>query len=166
MKSDNHVNIISQSTVNGIICLWKAVIQILINHIHIAMKREKMQTIQEKIKQRRRQMLVHSYIYYELNQNIVSDHKWAEWAKELQELQQKYPKESAEVEYYEDFKDWDGSSGAFLKFGENIKTVAKILLEQNNCSNQHINPVFAKNMQKTSSKPLKSKVKSSTRSLF
>ncbi|MBP3889353.1 MAG: hypothetical protein J6F30_17145 [Cellulosilyticum sp.] len=124
------------------------------------------QTIKEKIRQRRRQMLVHSYIYYELNQNIVSDHKWAEWAKELQELQQKYPKESAEVEYYEDFKDWDGSSGAFLKFGENIKTVAKILLEQNNCSNQHINPVFAKNMQKTSSKPLKSKVKSSTRSLF
>ena len=125
-----------------------------------------MPTIQEKIRQRRRQMLVHSYIYYELNQNIVSDHQWSEWAKELQELQQKYPKESAEVEEYDQFKDWDGSSGAILKFGENIKTVAKILLEQKNCSNQHKNPIFAKNMQKTSSKPLKSKVKSSTRSLF
>lgn len=111
-------------------------------------------------------MLVHSYIYYELNQNIVSDHKWAEWAKELQELQQKYPKESAEVEEYEQFKDWDGSSGAFLKFGENIKTVAKILLEQKNCSNQSINKGFAQNMQKTVLKPQKGKVKSNTRSLF
>ena len=124
------------------------------------------QTIQEKIRQRRRQMLVHSYIYYELNQNIVSDHQWAEWAKELQELQQKYPKESAEVEEYDQFKDWDGSSGAFLKFGENIKTVAKILLEQKNCSIQHIKSIFDKNMQKSNLKPQKSKVKSNTRSLF
>jgi hypothetical protein len=84
--------------------------------------------IKSKIKQRRRQMLVHSYIYYELNENIVSDAQWSRWAVELAELQKKYPKESAEVEYYEDFKDWDGSSGAFLNFGEDIKTVAKILL--------------------------------------
>lgn len=88
-----------------------------------------MQTIKEKIKQRRRQMLVHSYIYYELNQNIVSDHKWAEWAKELAQLQKDYPEESKAVEEYEQFKDWDGSSGAFLKFGDDIKTVAKILLD-------------------------------------
>ena len=74
-------------------------------------------------------MLVHSYIYYELNENIVSDATWSKWAKELQELQERYPKESAEVEEYDQFKDWDGSSGAFLNFGENIKTVAKILLE-------------------------------------
>lgn len=129
-----------------------------------------MQTIQEKIKQRRRQMLVHSYIYYELNQNIVSDHKWAEWAKELQELQQKYPKESAEVEEYEQFKDWDGSSGAFLKFGENIKTVAHILLEQKSGSkisnSTNIKSNFAQNVQKTVLKSQKSKVKSNTRSLF
>ena len=88
-----------------------------------------MQTIEEKIRQRRNQMLVHSYIYYELNDNIVADSKWAKWAKELQQLQHDYPKESAAVEYYGMFKDWDGSSGAFLKFGENTKTVARILLE-------------------------------------
>ena len=108
-------------------------------------------------------MLVHSYIYYELNQNIVSDHKWAEWAKELQELQQKYPKESAEVEYYEDFKDWDGSSGAFLKFGENIKTVAKILLEQKSESKISNTTILVSDSTKKSQK---SKVKSNTRSLF
>lgn len=123
-------------------------------------------TIKEKIRQRRRQMLVHSYIYYELNDNIISDAKWAEWAKELEQLQKNYPKESEEVEYYDDFKDWDGSSGAFLNFGENIKTVAKILLEQKNCSNQSINKVFDKNMQKSTLKPQKGKLKSSTRSLF
>lgn len=123
-----------------------------------------MQTVKEKIRQRRRQMLVHSYIYYELNENIVSDAQWTKWAKELEQLQKDYPKESAEVEEYEQFKDWDGSSGAFLNFGENIKTVAKILLEQKNCSNQYKNPIFDKNMQKT---VLKSqKVKSNTRSLF
>lgn len=89
-----------------------------------------MQTIREKIRQRRRQMLVHSYIYYELNDNIIPDSKWAEWAKELVQLQQDYPKESEEEEFYDMFRDWDGSSGAFLNFGENIKTVAKILLNK------------------------------------
>lgn len=121
------------------------------------------QTIKEKIKQRRRQMLVHSYIYYELDDNLVSDAQWAKWAKELEQLQKNYPKESAEVEYYEDFKDWDGSSGAFLNFEENIKTVAEILLKQKNCSKRSI---FAQNVQKTVLKSQKSKVKSSTRSLF
>lgn len=122
-----------------------------------------MQTIKEKIRQRRRQMLVHSYIYYELNENIVSDHTWAKWAKELQELQEKYPKESVEVEEYEQFKNWDGSSGAFLKFGENIKTVAKILLEQGNCLKTS---KLIQNVSDSTKKSQKSKVKSNTRSLF
>ena len=117
--------------------------------------------IAAKIKQRRRQMLVHSYIYYELNQNIVSDHKWSEWAKELEQLQKDYPEESRAVEEYEQFKDWNGSSGAFLKFGENIKTVAKILLEnQSKVSNSiHIGSNSAKKSQNK-------QLKSNTRSLF
>lgn len=91
-----------------------------------------MQTISEKIKQRRRQILVHSYIYYELNDNIVSDHKWASWAKELQTLQSLYPKESKETEYADEFKNFDGSSGAFLNFDENIKKIANHLLNIKN----------------------------------
>lgn len=120
-----------------------------------------MATIKEKIKQRRRQMLVHSYIYYELDQNIVSDHQWSEWAKELAQLQKDYPKESAEVEEYEQFKDWDGSSGAFLKFGENIKTVAKILLDNQNKSAKTVGLVTH-----SEKKSQKGKVKSNTRRLF
>lgn len=70
--------------------------------------------IAEKIQQRRYQMLIHSCIYYRLNDNYVSDDTWSEWAFELSELQDKYPKISEKVTLYEYFKDWDGSSGAFL----------------------------------------------------
>lgn len=83
-----------------------------------------MQTIKEKIKQRRRQMLVHSYLYYEMDYNIVDDHTWSKWAVELAELQKKYPKESAEVEYADLFSGWDGSSGAHLKYDASIKAIA------------------------------------------
>lgn len=131
------------------------------------------QTIKEKIKQRRRQMLVHSYIYYELDDNIISDAQWAKWAKELEQLQKDYPKESAEVEEYEQFKDWDGSSGAFLNFSDAIKTVAKNLLKIKSPSETSIKSVdslnisskFAKNVQKSNLKSLNSK-KSNTRKLF
>ena len=70
--------------------------------------------IAEKIQQRRYQMLIHSCIYYKLNDNYVSDYQWSAWAKELAELQNKYPNISKEVTLYEYFIDWDGSSGAFL----------------------------------------------------
>ena len=49
------------------------------------------QTIEEKIRQRRSQMLIHSHIYYEMDDNIVDDHTWQRWADELAELQDKNP---------------------------------------------------------------------------
>lgn len=88
-----------------------------------------LQTIEEKIQQRRLQMLIHSYIYYELDKNIIDDYTWDKWAMELVDLQTKYPKESKKVKYFEQFKDWDGSSGAFLKFDNWVKNKAKYLLE-------------------------------------
>jgi hypothetical protein len=98
--------------------------------------------------------------------NIVSDATWSRWAKELAQLQKDYPKESAEAEEYEQFKDWDGSSGAFLNFGENIKSVAKILLDSNKqvksgskISNSSIS------VHHSEKKSRNSKIKS-TRSLF
>ena len=80
--------------------------------------------ISDKIKQRRLQILVHSYIYYELDKNIVSDSKWAEWGKELVKLQNEYPEISSKVTLYEYFKDFDASSGAFLPL--NLEWVAVI----------------------------------------
>ena len=120
-------------------------------------------------------MLVHSYIYYELDDSIISDAQWSKWAVELAELQKKYPEESAEVEDYEQFKDWDGSSGAFLNFGEDVKTVAQILLASRYV-NQNIKSIKSINkksnfVEKLQNQPLKSlnsqkSVKSNTRSLF
>jgi hypothetical protein len=115
-----------------------------------------MQSIKEKIKQRRRQMLVHSYLYYELDENIVADSKWSKWAFELAELQKHYPKESNEVEYAELFRDWNGSSGADLKYDESIIECA--------------NRILALSKKKLVKPKVKQKVKtmkkSSTRSLF
>jgi hypothetical protein len=88
--------------------------------------------IAEKIQQRRYQMLVHSYIYYELNQNIVSDSQWSKWATELADLQDKYPELAKNVVYADDFEGWDGSSGAFLDYSAkpNIIATANKLLSK------------------------------------
>lgn len=90
--------------------------------------------IAEKIQQRRYQMLVHSYIYYELNENIVSDSKWSEWATELAQLQYDFPEIAKQVPYAKDFANWDGSSGAFLdyKYKPNIIATAERLLHIHN----------------------------------
>lgn len=85
--------------------------------------------IAELIQQRRLQMMVHSYIYYELDKNLVSDFQWAKWAKELEQLQLDYPLIAQQVIYADDFKNWDGSSGAYLHYNDDhIISVAKRLL--------------------------------------
>jgi len=71
-------------------------------------------TIQEVIKQRRTQMLIHSCIYYELNDNIVDDHTWQRWADELQKLQEAHPEHLSMGFYDSSFIDWDGATGAHL----------------------------------------------------
>lgn len=72
------------------------------------------QSIKEKIKQRRAQMLIHSCIYYELDGNIVDDHTWQKWADELEQLQKDNP-DCLEIGFYDKhFRDWDGATGAHL----------------------------------------------------
>ncbi len=70
-----------------------------------------LQTLAEKVRQRRAQMLVHSYIYYRLNDSLVSDDAWQRWANELVELQ----KEIMTIGFYDEaFSDWDASTGYHL----------------------------------------------------
>lgn len=70
--------------------------------------------IQELIKRRRSQMLIHSCIYYELNDNVISDHQWQEWADELQQIQQTYP-EACTINFFDyEFRDWTGATGNHL----------------------------------------------------
>ena len=70
--------------------------------------------IQELIKRRRAQMLIHSCIYYEMNTNIVSDDTWQKWADELESLQKKHPDDCKIGFYDKEFADWDGSTGSHL----------------------------------------------------
>lgn len=67
--------------------------------------------IQEFIHRRRRQLIIHSIIYYRFDDNIVSDYKWQDWANELQQVQNRYP-ELCKIGFYDEkFVDWDGSTG-------------------------------------------------------
>lgn len=70
--------------------------------------------ILELITRRRRQILVHSIIYYELNDNLISDSQWSEWAVELEELQAKYPDISAKAPLADEFYGFDHSTGQNL----------------------------------------------------
>jgi len=70
--------------------------------------------IKAKIRQRRAQMLVHSCIYYELNDNIVSDHKWQNWADELEALQRENPHCCSIGFFDREFANWTGATGNHL----------------------------------------------------
>lgn len=79
-----------------------------------------------KIKQRRSQMLVHSFIYYVLDDSLVSDDTWQKWANDLVELQKEYPRP---IKFYDDeFKDWDGSTGCHLPIDHWVQKVANRLV--------------------------------------
>ena len=67
--------------------------------------------IKSLITRRRLQVLVHSVIYYRLNESIISDAQWSAWALELENLQKAYPGIAAQCPYAGDFKGFDHSSG-------------------------------------------------------
>ncbi|WP_141493487.1 DNA ligase LigA-related protein [Bacillus thuringiensis] len=68
------------------------------------------------ISRRRRQILVHSFLYYQMNENLISDHTYDAWSKELADLQVKYPQEAKKAVYAKEFEEFDGSSGFDLPF--------------------------------------------------
>lgn len=107
--------------------------------------------IAEKIQQRRLQMLVHSYIYYDLNDNIISDNDWSKWAEELQQLQNKYPNIADAVPYGDGFENWDASTGAFLPYRcEKIVNIAHKLLDSVKC-NSRVEPTTTSTKSTTTS---------------
>lgn len=119
--------------------------------------------IAEKIQQRRYQMLVHSFIYYEMNENIISDSQWSKWAMELVELQSKYPDIADKVIYAKDFDNWDGSSGAFLTYSNkpNIVITANRLV-----AGKQDKPKIAKPLIPVVKKPLVNKPSVAKKKLF
>lgn len=88
------------------------------------------QSIGEKIQQRRLQILIHSCLYYELDNSIISDATWNKWAKELIQLQKDNPEVSKQIKYYNEFKDFDGSTGFNLPIKDSwVIGTAKYLLK-------------------------------------
>lgn len=70
--------------------------------------------IAEKIHRRRRQILVHSIIYYNFDDNLITDAVYDTWARELAQLQRDHPHISELVHYhYEAFKDFTTSTTGF-----------------------------------------------------
>lgn len=63
------------------------------------------------INRRRRQILVHSVLYYKMNETLIDDSTWAKWALELEELQEKYPEIAKKVPYHKEFQSFEHSSG-------------------------------------------------------
>lgn len=89
-----------------------------------------MGTPRELIGRRRRQILVHSVIYYRFNTSIIEDVVFDLWSDELAELQAKYPTIASECVYAEAFDDFDGDSGFDLPYVDpHIVGVASRLLE-------------------------------------
>jgi hypothetical protein len=65
-----------------------------------------------RICQLRRQMLLHCYLYYALNENIWADYEWDKRARELHQLQQEH---GWNINFYDEiFKHWQGQSGYWL----------------------------------------------------
>lgn len=70
--------------------------------------------IKELINRRRRQVLVHSVIYYKLNDNLIDDATWSKWALELEELQNQHPKIAVKFPLAKEFENFDHSTGMSL----------------------------------------------------
>lgn len=62
--------------------------------------------IVEKIQLLQRSILVNSYAYYELNDNILSDFQYDANARQLEELANQYPEEFKRSRYYTYFNDF------------------------------------------------------------
>jgi NAD-dependent DNA ligase len=85
----------------------------------------------ELIAQRRRQIAVHSFIYYRLGTSIIDDAKYDRWARELHRLQTEHPEESAKAPYAEEFAGFDPATGFDLPHMPWVEKVAAVLLRHN-----------------------------------
>lgn len=64
------------------------------------------------IQRRRRQILVHSILYYKLDRPLIEDHTYDAWAQELIRLQTEHPEISEAVDYHRDaFRNFTSSTG-------------------------------------------------------
>lgn len=72
-------------------------------------------SVQELINKLQRIIIIHSYIYYELDDNVISDREYDLKSKELVKYKNDYPELWKKSEYYKQFgDDYNGSTGFSL----------------------------------------------------
>ena len=77
-------------------------------------------TMQDLIDYTQRKIIVHSYIYYELNSNVISDKEYDALCKKLVALKEEYPDLWRTSEYYKQFgDDYNGATGFTLYYDLN-----------------------------------------------
>lgn len=88
--------------------------------------------IREDIKELRRKVLVHSCLYYCMDESLVDDHTWQRWANDLAVMQIENPVESFSVGYYDsEFEYFTGGTGFDLPMlePEIVKEANELLLQ-------------------------------------
>ena len=65
------------------------------------------------LRRRMSQFLVHSFVYYKLNENIISDHQYDWLCKHLVEVMERHPIEAAALPYYDLCKGIEQSGSGF-----------------------------------------------------
>ncbi|QIN94442.1 DNA ligase [Arthrobacter phage Lego] len=82
------------------------------------------------IERRRRQILVHSILYYRLDASLIPDATYDAWAQELIRLQREHPEISEGVAYHRDaFRTFTSSTGYDLPLDDaRANRVARDLL--------------------------------------
>src|SRR3954451_25445613 len=82
------------------------------------------------IARRRRQILVHSYLYYRLDRPTIDDATFDEWARDLVELQAAYPEAAADTAFADAFAGFTGSTGYDLPLDDPwVRSAALRLVE-------------------------------------
>lgn len=88
-------------------------------------------TTQEYIDYLQRYIILHSYIYYELDNNLISDKQYDEKAKELVRYKNNYPELWKQSMYYKQFRDdYNGATGftLFHDLDEHQKQIIRSLV--------------------------------------
>ncbi|MGJ0846503.1 DNA ligase LigA-related protein [Tissierella praeacuta] len=80
------------------------------------------------IEKRRRQIIIHSCIYYVYGKALITDTQFDKWAYELVDLQKKYPNIGGDWAF--EFRGFDGTTGFHLNLhNEWVMGKAQILIE-------------------------------------
>lgn len=92
--------------------------------------------IQDRIDFLQRYIIVHSYIYYELNNNVISDKQYDAKSKELVRCKNEYPELWKSSMYYKQFADYSGVTGFTLYYEldphqqEIIRSIARMIMRK------------------------------------